>query len=178
VFTLTGAYLAEQRRARHLNSHELARLVGYDNLTKGARRILALERDGVTVPGLLDKIVDALLLDRDHVFSLMDEDRREFQAAWEQWADEPVPPQLRRRWMAAVWGRVPMPTGLTRGEAVEFAQVRAVEEERTFVLIWSRREEIWIYPTGETYERRMNFGDVAGPVMRLRGHGERGFVFG
>jgi hypothetical protein len=71
-----------------------------------------------------------------------------------------------------------MPKGLSRVETVEFAKTRAVAEQRTFVLIWSRREEIWCDPSGETYMRPMKVGDVPGGVTRLRGRGERGFVFG
>jgi hypothetical protein len=41
--TRTGAYLSEQRHARHLNTHQLAAALGYTNLVKGARRILALD---------------------------------------------------------------------------------------------------------------------------------------
>ena len=43
--TRTGAYLAEQRRTQHLSPQRLAAALGYTNLAKGARRILALERD-------------------------------------------------------------------------------------------------------------------------------------
>jgi hypothetical protein len=47
----TGSYIAEQRRARHLNSHELAAALGYTNIVKDAGRVFALECAGVTVPG-------------------------------------------------------------------------------------------------------------------------------
>jgi hypothetical protein len=178
MLTRTGSYLAAQRRLRHLNSQELAAAIGYTNVVKGARRILALERDGVTAPGLLDKIISVLALDPEHVHALVADDLREFQDAWDRWADEPIEPELRRRLIPAVWGRVQMPKGLSRAEAVEFAKTRAVAEGFTFVLIWSRREEIWCYPSGRTLERVMNVGDVAGPFSKLRGRGERRFVLG
>jgi hypothetical protein len=173
----TGSYLAEQRRARHLNSHEFARALGYTNVVEGAPRILALERDGVTVPGLLDKIVAVLKLDPDHVHALVAEDRRDFQEAWERWANEPVAPELRVRMIPAVWGRESLPSGLTREEAIAYASSRAVERQQTYVRIPSRREEIWCYPTGRHVVRPMNLGNIAGPFTRLRGRGERGFVF-
>ena len=77
MLTGTGTYIAEQRRARSLNSHELARALGYTNVVKGARRILALERDGITVPGLPTRSIAVLKLDADHVHALVAEDRRE-----------------------------------------------------------------------------------------------------
>jgi hypothetical protein len=178
MLTRTGAFIADQRRAQRLNPQELASRVGYQNLGKGGNRILALERDGVTVPGLLDKIISTLGLDREVVRGLVDEDRREFHEAWERWVNETIEPQLRRRWMPAIWGRVPLPKGLSREEAVEFAKTRAVEERRTFVLVWSRREENWLYPSGDIAVYPMKVGEIAGPFTRLRGRGERGFVFG
>jgi hypothetical protein len=177
VLTRTGAYLAAQRRAQHLNSHELAAALGYANVVKGARRVLDLERDGVTIPGLLDKIISTLGLDGEVVRALVEADRRDFQDAWNRWVNEPVQPELRRRLIPAIWGRVEMPKGLSREEAVEFAKSRAVEERLTYVLIPSRREEIWRYPSGRIYVRPMTVGDVQGGVTRLRG-GERGFTFG
>jgi hypothetical protein len=69
--TRTGAYLSEQRRARYLNTHQLAAALGYTNLVKGARRILGLERDGEAVDGLLDNIIKVLGLDPDHVHALV-----------------------------------------------------------------------------------------------------------
>jgi len=173
----TGSFIAAQRRVRHLNSHELAAAIGYTNVVKGARRILALERDGITVPGLLDKIISILGLDTDHVHSLVAEDRREFQEAWESWVNEPVAPELRVRMIPAVWGREIVPPGLSNDEAIAYASSRAVERQQTYVLIPSRREEIWCYPTGKTLVRPMKIGEVAGPFTRLRGRGERGFVF-
>ena len=65
--TRTGAYLAEQRRTKQFSPQRLAAAVGYTNLAKGANRILALERDGKAVGGLLEKIVNALGLDREYV---------------------------------------------------------------------------------------------------------------
>jgi hypothetical protein len=176
--TRTGAYLAEQRRTQHLSPQRLAAALGYTNLAKGARRILALERDGNAVDGLLDNIIIVLGLDYDHVHALVAEDRRLFEEAWQHWVDEPVEPELRRRLMPAIWGRAQMPKGLSREEAVEFAKTRAVETRLTYVLVWSRKEEVWCYPEGSTRVVTMKVGEAAGPFTRLRGHGNRGFIFG
>lgn len=176
--TLTGAYFAEQRRANRLTLGQLAAAIGYTNISKGASRILAVERDGRAILGLLHKLVNALGLDREHVRALVAEDRRLFEEAWQRSVSEPVAPQLRRRLMAAVWGGAHMPTGLSREEAVEFAKARSVEERFIYVLVWSRREEIWCYPQGTTLVKTMEIGEAAGPFTRLAGHGNRGFIFG
>jgi hypothetical protein len=73
MLTATGAYITEQRRARHLTLGQLAAAIGYTNVAKGARRILALERDGDPVAGLLEKVVHALGLDSHHVQELVAE---------------------------------------------------------------------------------------------------------
>jgi hypothetical protein len=178
VTTLTGAYFAEQRRANRFTLGQLAAAIGYTNISKGASRILAVERDGRAIAGLLDKLVNALGLDREHVRALVAEDRRLFEEAWQRWASEPVAPQLRRRLIPAVWGGAHMPTGLSREEAVEFAKARSVEERSVYVLVWSRREEIWCYPEGGTFVKTMNVGEAAGPFTRLVGQGNRGFILG
>lgn len=176
--TRTGAYLAAQRRTKHLSPQALAAAVGYTNLAKGANRILALEREGDAVDGLLDKIINVLELDHEHVHALVAEDIRLFEEAWERWVAEPVEPQLRRRMIPAVWGLAQIPKGLSRDEAIEFASARAVEKKSTYVLVWSRREEIWCYPEGGTLVQTMKVGEVAGPFTRIRGRRSRGFIFG
>ena len=173
-----GAFISEQRRARHLTPQQLAAAIGYKNLAKGANRILALERAGETAGDLLDKLVAVLVLDREHVQALVDEDRQAFIEAWERWASEPVAPEMRYRVMPVVWCRAAVPDGLSREEAVAFAHARAVDTRWAHVLIWSRREEVWCYPDGRVQVMMMKVGEVAGPVMRLRGRGNRGFTFG
>jgi hypothetical protein len=179
MFTSTGAYISEQRRANRLTRAQLAAAIGYTNIAKGADRIVRLERDGHAADGLLEKIVQALGLDRQHVQELINEDRCRFEDAWERWASEPVEPQLRVRVIPAVWCGERLPENLSREEAVAFARTRAMDRKLTYLLVWSRKEEVWCYPEGITRVRTMAVGDVAGPFTRLRGHGDRhGFVFG
>jgi hypothetical protein len=176
--TLTGAYVAEQRRAKCLTLGQLAAAIGYVNVAKGARRLLALERDGEPMAGLLDKIIPALDLDGRYVQELVAEDRRRFEDEWERWVTEAVEPQLRCRLIPAIWGGERLPTGLSRDAAVAFARSRAMERHLVYVLVWSRREAIWCYEDGRTGVCMMNVGEAAGPFTRLRGRGDRGFTFG
>jgi hypothetical protein len=178
VKTRLGAYVVEQRRAKHLSPHQLAAAVGYQNVAKGANRILALERDGTTVDGLLDNVIDALGLDAAEVQALIIADHQQFEADWRAWASEPVNPQLRFRPIPAIWCRARLPEDLSRDEAVEFGREQAMVREFTYVVVWTRAEEIWCYPNGSTRVQTMNVGEVAGPVTRLRGRGGRSFTFG
>ena len=126
----------------------------------------------------MDKIVRVLGLDHQHVQELIKDDRRRFTDDWQRWASESVEPELRRRLMPAMWGTAPIPKGLSRDEAVEFARTGAVNEWLVYALVWSRREEIWCYPDGVTRADTMDVGQVAGPFTRLRGRGNQGFIFG
>ena len=175
----TGAYLAQQRRAQHLNTHQLAAALGYVSVVKGARRILDLERDGRAAGGLLDKLIDVLGLDRAYVYALVTEDRQRFEDEWNRWANEPVRPKLRFKAMPAIWAGEPLPENVSREEAIEFASKRAVERKTLYMVLWSRKEEILCRPDGTSSARTMAVGDVAGPYLRIRGcGGKTDFVVG
>jgi hypothetical protein len=177
--TAIGAYVAEQRKVKHLTRGQLAAAMGYSNLAKGANRISALERSGRSVEGLLEKVITVLELDRQRVRTLLEEDRRRVADDWQRWADEAVEPELRFRAIPAVWCvDSTMPRHLSRGQAIQVARSRAMDRKRTYVLVWSRTEEIWCYPGGGTYLKTMEVGEAAGPFTRLRRRADRGFVFG
>jgi hypothetical protein len=108
----------------------------------------------------------------------VDDDRRRFEEDWNRWASEPVEPQLRFRPFAGLWCGESLPEHLSREQAVEFARTRAMERRLIYVLVWSRKEEVWCYPEGATRVETMNVGEVAGPFTQLRGRGNRGFIFG
>jgi hypothetical protein len=176
MWNRTGQYLAAERQARHLTLGQLARAIGYTHVSKGAQRILALERENVTVPGLIDRMIQALGLNPVYVQSLVEEDRRAFAEEWERWASEPVEPELRFRPFAGLWCGTSLPKGLTHEAAIAYARQRAMTTARTYVLVWSRKEEVWCYPDGRTGTGIMEVGDVAGPCSTLTGG--RGFIFG
>jgi hypothetical protein len=127
---------------------------------------------------MLDTLVDVLGLDREHVRTLVAEDNLRFEQDWQRWADEPVEPQLRFRPFAGLWCGDSLPGTLSHEQAVAFARTRAAERRMVYVLVWSRKDEVWCYPDGTTHRQTMKVGEAAGPVTRLRGRGNRGFVFG
>jgi len=157
-----GAYIAQQRSARNLTPQALAAAVGYRNTAKGGNRILALERDGRGSDNLLARVTAVLDLDPEHVQRLAAEDRRAVEDAWRQWVNEPVEPELRFRPIPAVWSTAALPVGLSRDAAIAYATAMARERGFTYVLVWSRREEIWCYPDGQTLTRQMRVGEVGG----------------
>ena len=86
----TAKYLKEERLKQNLNTAELARLIGYKNVSKGMNRIVDLERENIIIPEVLVKIVDALNLDREYVNSLVKKDRDEDRRKFEKWVSEPI----------------------------------------------------------------------------------------
>jgi hypothetical protein len=55
-----GTYLRTRRVERGLSLGQLAKLVGYRNISKGAKRLTRLESEGVASDDLLARVVDAV----------------------------------------------------------------------------------------------------------------------
>jgi transcriptional regulator with XRE-family HTH domain len=87
-----SSHFKSQRLASDLSPCDLAKLVGYKNVAKGANRIVQFEREGIIKEDLLIKIAEALEIDWAMVEELADEDRRQQVEEWNEWADTPVSP--------------------------------------------------------------------------------------
>jgi hypothetical protein len=114
-----GDFLRAERLKQGLTLGQLAHMVGYRNIAKGARRILALERTGTGKPDLMVNVAEALNLDWAVVEGLADEDHQERLREWERWVSEPVPMCLVVRLMAAVYSRMGLPAWVTTPEQAE-----------------------------------------------------------
>jgi hypothetical protein len=77
-----AAFIQAERLKRGLSLGKLARMVGYRNIAKGARRIIALERTGMAKPDLLVNVAEALDLDWTVVERLVEEDHQERLRKW------------------------------------------------------------------------------------------------
>jgi transcriptional regulator with XRE-family HTH domain len=114
-----GNFFHDQRVSQGLSLGELARQVGYRNVSKGSNKICRFEREGLVTEDLLAALADALGIDLQTVERLIEQDRQEHLQAWEEWVSEPVPMQLIVRYMAAVYGRVKLPEEITTPEQAE-----------------------------------------------------------
>jgi hypothetical protein len=74
--TTLGSFIRARRIGRGLSLGQLARLVGYRNISKGARRLACLEHTGTATPVLLVNVAEALALDWTTVERLAEEDRQ------------------------------------------------------------------------------------------------------
>jgi hypothetical protein len=161
-----------QRLAKNLTLGDVARLVGYRNIAKGANRIVRFERQGIINDDLLIKLSKALAIDWATVEELAEQDRREHIEAWNKWADEPVPMKMVVRLMATIYSNCPLPSEITTPEeAVKYACAVARLRRMQVCLVLNRRQSVWIGTDG-TVDRRTEatpIGDPNLPWMQLKG---------
>lgn len=142
-------HLGRSFRARRLelglSLGEVARRLGYTNLTKGARRIQQLEDVGECTRDLLDRLLAILGVDVSVVQELVARDRATYVSEWEQWVNEPVPMKLVVRYIPGVFGeRMLPPEIMTPDEAVAHGQQEARRMHAKVFLELSRRVTITI----------------------------------
>jgi transcriptional regulator with XRE-family HTH domain len=173
-----GSYFRDQRIQQGLSLGQLARFVGYRNVSKGSNKIIRFEREGQITEELLVRLADALGIDFTTVEQLIEQERQERLREWEQWVSQPVPMQLIVKYMPAVYGTVPIPKTITTPEQAEaFACAYAKENRRQACLAVSRRLSVWIDTEGQVYARTEARPDCPNvPYMCLKGSGRR-FLF-
>jgi hypothetical protein len=149
----------------------MARLVGYRNLAKGARRLSCLEQTGMATPNLLVNVVEGLGLNWAMVERLAEEDRQERLREWEAWVNEPVPMCLVIRLMAAVYARRALPAEVTAQEEAEVWACDFARQHRCRVcLVLSRRSSVWIDAQGQVEARaEATPGQPNQPWMQVKG---------
>jgi transcriptional regulator with XRE-family HTH domain len=152
-----GDHFRARRMDRKLSTGELARMVGYSNLSRGSNRIQAFESGGKVAPDLLSKLASALEISPDEVRRLAAADYRD----WLDWASEPIRPHIVLRHMACVYQRLELPDDALAPEAAEaFAARLAAEKKRMVCLVLSRRLSIGFDATGKEYQRLEAAPDV------------------
>lgn len=145
-----GDYFRTRRRERDLTLGQLARLLGYRNLSKGSNRISSFEAGGKVHPDLLGKLAGVLEVTPDEIRRLAAEDYRD----WLAWANEPIRPYVVLRLLACVYQRIELPDEAMDPEAAQqFAAGLARDRKRMVFLIMSRRLSIGFDATGTAYSR-------------------------
>ena len=169
--TKLGVFIRAERLRDGLTLGQLARLVGYRNLSKGARRLACLEHTGTAMPVLLVNVAEALALDWTTVERLAEEDRQERLREWERWVSEPVPMYLVVRLMAAIYVRKGLPAEVTTPEQAEAWACGFAHRHRCRVcLVLSRRWSVWIDADGQIQARtEARPGEPNMPFMQVQG---------
>jgi transcriptional regulator with XRE-family HTH domain len=100
-----SSLFVKRRVERGLNTSQLARLLGYQNLAKASNRIQRFESGGKVSPDLLARLSSALEITADEIRESLTEDYR----TWMAWANQPSRPYLVLRFMSCVYQRVELP---------------------------------------------------------------------
>ena len=161
-----------RRLEQRLGLRQLARQCDYINLTKGARRIQRFEGGGMSVPDLLQKLAIVLDISDEEIHRGIQADKVE----WEQWADEPIEPQLIARLCAAAYSHKSIPPDLcTDREAMEhFASEFAKEKQIKVCLVLSRRLRVWFDRDGRRQgETKNTFENTDAAYMGLGVSGKK-----
>ena len=150
-----GRHFQARRLELGLSLGEVARRLGYANVSKGARRVLALEEVGqCCTQEFLVKLMGVLGVDRAVVQELLDRDRAEYVEAWEQWVSEPVPITVVRRLVPGMYGIERLPADVTTPEqAIAFGQELARTTHARVYVELSRRVTVVIDEQGEVTAR-------------------------
>jgi len=166
----TVKYLKEERLKQNLNTAELARLIGYKNVSKGMNRIIDLERESIIIPEVLGKIVYALNLDREYVNSLIKKDRDEDKKVFEKWLSEPIEMYYVMRIIPTIYMSYDLPSNINSEiEAIKFVANIAKEKYKKCCLVLSRKEKIYIDEDGQVEGRyETKFGDENYPFVRVK----------
>lgn len=164
-------YFQRIRQDQGLGLAQLARLIGYKNVTKGCNKIQRFEQRGDIHGALLRKLADALGIHDDTIESLLERDRREFLALWNEWVDQPIEPHLVIRLVAAFYKTERLPEKVETLDAAEvIAAERARHWSKLVCLVWTRRLSVWFNKRGEvTCRTEATPGQPNTPYMRLKG---------
>jgi len=170
MLKLTRRYLKEERLEQNFNTAELARLMGYKNVGKGMNRIIDLERENIIIPEVLEKIVNALNLDREYVNSLIVKDSDEDRRIFEEWLSQPIEMHYVMRLMPTIYLSYDLPTNInTEEEAVNFVVSIAKEKHNKCLVILSRKEKVYIAEDGDIRGKiETKFGDEDYPYVMVK----------
>jgi hypothetical protein len=170
VATRLSEHFRQRRLALELKHGEVARRLGYRSVAGGANKIVRFEQSGDIDAGLLLRLAEVLDVDRATIGELIEQDRREFFEAWNEWANQPIRPHLVERLIPAVYAHCGIPDEILGDvEAMErFASESAKKNHRLTFLVLSRRLSISFNEDGT--RRSVNEaqpGRPAGPYMTL-----------
>ena len=144
-----GEWFWRTRGGRGWPLAEVARRLGYRNISKAANKVLRLEREGVADSDFLRRLAAVLGVSEGVIVYLTRQDRLSYLAAWEEWADQPVPPSVAVRAVPGFVLGVPVPSDATTPDAVlAFAQAYAARLRCKVFVALSSRESVGINEAG------------------------------
>jgi len=170
MFKRLGRFVREERSKHGLNYAEVSKKMGYKNTNKGMRRVIDLEREGVVHSEVLEKIADALNLDRDYINALINKDRQEQEEEFEKWLSEPIQPYYILRIIPTIYQSYDIPTNFpTEEQIINYVAGIAKEKQKQALLCLSRRDNVSINEKGEvTGKFKTTMDSVNYPYTRIK----------
>jgi hypothetical protein len=135
-------YFSTVRRNKGIGLAQLAKMIGYKNVSKGSRRIDQFERWSVIHEDLLRKLAAALDIDNQTVARLIEQDRQRYVREWNEWVNTPIRPTIVLGHIGGIGWTEPLPEGITREAAEEYTATVAKEKNKPILLVMSRRLSI------------------------------------
>lgn len=162
-----GNYVRIERQKAGLSRQQLASMIGYKNLNKGARRIEQVEIEGPFNKAIFWGIAEALDIDYSEIENRIRNDHENY----EKYLNEPIQMKMIVRLMAAVYTSHCLPNKIrSKEDAMAYAREYAKIHHAKVCLILSRRFSFWIDESGEGFmvetnrERTLNM-----PYMHVSG---------
>ena len=144
-----GEWFWGRRGERQWPLAEVARRLGYANVSKGCRKVLAVEREGVADGDFLRRLAGVLGISEGVIVYLTRQDRLAYLKAWEEWADQPTTIRVVLRAVPGFMLEIAAPEGVTTPDAaIAFAQDHAARLHKKVFVILSRRESVGITEAG------------------------------
>jgi hypothetical protein len=149
VTNYLGEWFWGRRAERQWPLAEVARRLGYTNVSKCCRKVLQVERDGVADGDFLRRLAGVFGISEGVVVYLTRQDRLSYLRAWSEWADQPVPIRVVMRAVPGFMVEVAAPAGVTTPyDAIAFGQSHAARYHAKVFVVLSRREAVGITEVG------------------------------
>ncbi len=144
-----GRYLRVRREELGLRRSEVARLLGYENVSKGSARLHSVEEGRWISRDFLVRLLGILNVEPQVVQDLISRDREEYVAAWEKWVAEPVPMHAAVRYVPGFFAGIDLPADVTTPQqAVAWAVETAKRLNKKVILVVSRRVSWTVHEDG------------------------------
>ena len=149
--------------------------MGYKSIVGAANKIVMFEERGDIRADLFEKLKAALRIDDATAERLIQQDQREYIAAWWAWANQPVPWVVYRKDVPLFMPPWPVPEEVTTQEEAEtWARQFAIDNHAPAVLYLSHRISVWFDREGKiTSRHEASPGEVTVPYLQLKGGGTK-----
>lgn len=144
-----GKYIKNRREQLGLRRSEVARLLGYENVSKGSARLHSVEEGRWVSRDFLVRLMEILQIEPQVLQDLIDRDRQEYVEQWNRWADEPVPMHAAVRYVPGFFAGIDLPGDVTTPEqALAWAVETAKRLNKKVVLVITRRVSWTVHENG------------------------------